>query len=875
MPRFDKSKRYKNKSGQRFGKGVWYDDNGKMLAPGWGEFSRDHRTVTQYNTDGTKTTFSWEDWVKKNGTDHELRVLQNDRKYAIPYIPQKKMTITVDKKSPTRKNAGATFSENLLDSIAVNAKKAGLPFGDALGLVAQESTFGTGKHRGQGQTLLPWLPILNRSSGEQKDKTKNISYQGMQSPSLLISNWKQREENPYAEFFYDGKGNLLSTPKDKEYYDNYFRPHLVKGNRYQLQDESPLLHGFKKYKEHPERWNSGDPSYPSKVEAQKQELIRYSPEIIEYMNKNNLKEDGGELNTYKSWNDLSIKEKADMIKVGVKNGLTNMSDIRQKYNEFANGGNLYPNGGWRDIAKYHIRRNEGFRQHSYADAPKGKSWRSVGYGFNDSGFYNKYPMGISKYYDSRGGITRQEAEQELDYMLNIMENQARRAYGSRWNQFNDNQKAAIMDTMYQRPASVLKGSQFYKAVMAGDPNAGNYLGVTGYANRNNIRRGLFGNPQITVPQEQQLQMQQPLIIPYESLNIQAQNTPQAAQQPVNLEALRRQQELDERQQALAERAQAAETRQRGMENLMMAWRMLNEDTPSTDTSNSMPNMLTNNPYSPYNQYSLLAEGGNLFHVGGKNNRVIPQSISTSSQPKDNLVYNMIPLLFAQDGLKVRMTSGYRPGAIVMGTNRKSRHSVYGEAGDFRPENGDYARMLQILNDPNSNVSRWMRANGFGYLNEAPGVGGTTKYWRKSYFNADGTPNIAHSMIHIGKDQGKKYAAMFKDYPLQQQQPVFQMPQQFQIPVIMNFDNTFLSSYQKPQEEPQQPIIDMAAQQAALERQEKELTLQEKQDNMQMFANVYNLLYNSGNNSSSTPTTYTAPNGNPFRFAAYGGKIKTK
>ena len=577
--------------------------------------------------------------------------------------------------------------------------------------------------------------------------------------------------------------------------------------------------------------------------------------------------------TTKRWNDLSIKEKADMIKVGVKNGLTNMSDIRQKYNEFANGGNLYAPGGWRDIAKYHIRRNEGFRQHSYADAPKGKSWRSVGYGFNDSGFYSKYPMGISKYYDSRGGITRQEAEQELDYMLNIMENQARRAYGSRWDQFNDNQKAAIMDTMYQRPSSVLKGSQFYKAVMAGDPNAGNYLGVTGYANRNNIRRGLFGNPQIAVPQEQQLQMQQPLIIPYESLNIQAQNTPQAAQQPVDLEALRRQQELDERQQALAERAQAAETRQRGMENLMMAWRMLNEDTSSTDTSNSMPNMLTNNPYSPYNQYSLLAEGGNLFHVGGKNNRVIPQSISTSSQPKDNLVYNMIPLLFAQDGLKVRMTSGYRPGAIVMGTNRKSRHSVYGEAGDFRPENGDYARMLQILNDPNSNVSRWMRANGFGYLNEAPGVGGTTKYWRKSYFNADGTPNIAHSMIHIGKDQGKKYAAMFKDYPLQQQQqPVFQMPQQFQIPVIMNFDNTFLSSYQKPQEEPQQPIIDMAAQQAALERQEKELTLQEKRDNMQMFANVYDLLYNSGNNRSDTPTINRD---NLFRFAAYGGEIKTK
>lgn len=571
--------------------------------------------------------------------------------------------------------------------------------------------------------------------------------------------------------------------------------------------------------------------------------------------------------TTKRWNDLSIKEKADMIKVGVKNGLTNMSDIRQKYNEFASGGNLYPNGGWRDIAKYHIRRNEGFRQHSYADAPKGKSWRSVGYGFNDSGFYSKYPMGISKYYDSRGGITRQEAEQELDYMMNIMENQARRAYGSRWDQFNDNQKAAIMDTMYQRPASVLKGSQFYKAVMAGDPNAGNYLGVTGYANRNNIRRGLFGNPQITVPQEQQLQMQQPLIIPYESLNIQAQNTSQAAQQPIDLEALRKQQELDERQQALAERAQAAETRQRGMENLMMAWRMLNEDTSSTDTSNSMPNMLTNNPYS------LLAEGGNLYAPGGRKRN--PVSIQTNSPKVDlsnsSYVYNAIPYLFAQDGLEVVMTSGFRPNSIVVGNGNKSRHSQVNGAGDFRPKNGDYARMLQILNDPNSHVSRWMRMNGFGYLNEAPSIGGTTKHWPKKYFLADGRPG-PHDHFHIGRDFAQQYASMFKNMPLQQE------PQQMQ-PVFMPvMTDPVLASYQRPVQQPQ-PLVDEATQKALLEQQERETALAEKQQaalekqhNMQMFANVYDLLYNSGNNDSNT---LPINRDNLFRFAAYGGEIKTK
>ena len=563
---------------------------------------------------------------------------------------------------------------------------------------------------------------------------------------------------------------------------------------------------------------------------------------------------GGPL--YKQWQDLSIKEKADMIKVGVKNGLTKMSDIRQKYNEFANGGNLYAPGGWRDIAKYHIRRNEGFRQHSYADAPKGKSWRSVGYGFNDSGFYSKYPMGISKYYDSRGGITRQEAEQELDYMLNIMENQARRAYGSRWDQFNDNQKAAIMDTMYQRPASVLKGSQFYKAIMAGDPNAGNYLGVTGYANRNNIRRGLFGNPQIAVPQEQQLQMQQPLIIPYESLNIQALNTPQTTQQPIiDPEAQRKQQELEERQQALAERALAAENRQRGMENLAMAWRMLNEDTSSTDTSNSMPNMFTNNLYSPYNQYSLLAEGGNLYAAGGKRN-----------------IYDILPELYAMDGVNVVLSSGLRPNAVVYQngkpTGRKSRHSS-GQAADIVPGKGStFADMLRVLRDPNSNVSRWMRANGAGFIDETRATG-TTKYWHRH--------NRDYSHIHhqLGGAPASQYANMFKNIPLQQE------PQQIQ-PVFMPvMTDPVLASYQKPVQQPQ-PLVDEATQKALLEQQERETALAEKQQaaikkqhNMQMFANVYDLLYNSGNNSSNTPTTYTAPNGNPFRFAAYGGEIKTK
>lgn len=39
-----------------------------------------------------------------------------------------------------------------------------------------------------------------------------------------------------------------------------------------------------------------------------------------------------------AWDALSMKEKAEMIGVAVRNGITNLNDIREKYNEFAEGG---------------------------------------------------------------------------------------------------------------------------------------------------------------------------------------------------------------------------------------------------------------------------------------------------------------------------------------------------------------------------------------------------------------------------------------------------------------------------------------------------------------------------------------------------------
>lgn len=38
------------------------------------------------------------------------------------------------------------------------------------------------------------------------------------------------------------------------------------------------------------------------------------------------------------WDSLSMADKAEMMRVAVRNGITSLPEIRKKYNEFANGG---------------------------------------------------------------------------------------------------------------------------------------------------------------------------------------------------------------------------------------------------------------------------------------------------------------------------------------------------------------------------------------------------------------------------------------------------------------------------------------------------------------------------------------------------------
>lgn len=66
------------------------------------------------------------------------------------------------------------------------------------------------------------------------------------------------------------------------------------------------------------------------------------PEVIVTPNSH---DNGGSLKSPLDWNELSMKEKAAYIRMGVANGYKDIDSIKEVYNEFKCGGNLYKEGG--------------------------------------------------------------------------------------------------------------------------------------------------------------------------------------------------------------------------------------------------------------------------------------------------------------------------------------------------------------------------------------------------------------------------------------------------------------------------------------------------------------------------------------------------
>jgi len=99
-----------------------------------------------------------------------------------------------------------------------------------------------------------------------------------------------------------------------------------------------------------------------------------------------------------AWNNLSQAEKAEIIKVAVKHNITDLKTIRQKYNEFAEGGNTSDEDYYTTMYKVAkennptwntMRREEGSPELSI-DAEYTRILNDNTYDYK--GYYNKYPQ---------------------------------------------------------------------------------------------------------------------------------------------------------------------------------------------------------------------------------------------------------------------------------------------------------------------------------------------------------------------------------------------------------------------------------------------------------------------------------------------------
>lgn len=207
-----------------------------------GRFSR----VKQNDSPTKEISSGYEDYVNKTISKHGS--LSNSKKYYIPYLYDKEIKI---------RGAGR-MSSNMLDSIAVNANKAKIPFNEALGLAVQETHGGA-------------MPTIAVPAGMDKDNVRahfNMSYArnyGGIPAEYLINDYE-----------YHNKGYKGSKNNDL------------------TNIESPLQHGFTMYKRG--LYNPGDKNHSNDVRAAGNKAVS-SPDVQKWIQENgkkyNIKRMGG------------------------------------------------------------------------------------------------------------------------------------------------------------------------------------------------------------------------------------------------------------------------------------------------------------------------------------------------------------------------------------------------------------------------------------------------------------------------------------------------------------------------------------------------------------------------------------------------------
>lgn len=188
-----------------------------------------------------------------------------------------------------------------------------------------------------------------------------------------------------------------------------------------------------------------------------------------------------------NWNDLSIRERADLINMYLDGGVMSLDSMRNHYNSFAEGGDTSYSPS--SSIKNYIKRTEAFKSNWYLD---GNGIPTVGYGFTGKYYKDKYP----------NGMTKEQADKEFDRVIDKFAGMVK-AHTPNYNSLSQNQKDALLSYMYNvGPGNYTKRSpKFQQALRDKDWNAAASHMDIGYNDKRNpglkkrrdYERGLFLN----------------------------------------------------------------------------------------------------------------------------------------------------------------------------------------------------------------------------------------------------------------------------------------------------------------------------------------------------------------------------------------------
>ena len=445
----------------------------------------------------------------------------------------------------------------------------------------------------------------------------------------------------------------------------------------------------------------------------------------------------------KEWDNLSIEEKRDVIRVALKNGIRELPDIKAKYNEFAGGGSFYQRhrARWNNyLLRHGVPEQQAAKLSSFFSA---QDALESGHGTSDA----------ARRKNNFGGMQR--LDKKSNKMVNISYPSVDAYMDAKWKMMQNRFGRALNANSIQEYSNLLNDPRYhgkgYMYALYEGYRDGKPLDVVKQTKHMNDytrmlmdiagEKGFKGAP---VPAGQAGEAPASIARP---VNPYTQYTPAEPFFNQNTTFVRPE---DVRKAQEENALRMAESQNAAMQQ---------ERKQSVDSFNTLMGLL----HTPNNSNSgILSTIATLANLN-KNNRFDTGGVK--QQPRQ-YIYDIIPSLFAKDGVKITVSSGFRPGAKTV-EGKPSRHSLK-QAADIV---GDFKAIRRVLDDPNSYTSRWLLANGYGYLDETSATG-TTKFWHDHKRD--------HSHYHIGMDSGivSKYANMMNgraQNPLPAQQDIVEQP----------------------------------------------------------------------------------------------------